>query len=142
MESEVDKLDVDRLVTVPVALRKLSDAVKNNIIKKDVYNAKIKNIEDKIPDITNLATNTTLNAKWNEVKKEIPGITYFRTTTALSAVGNKTPNVSNSVKKKRKKKEEANKQTIYKHTNISDIENKIATIMINLLLLKNLISQH
>ena len=45
-------------------------------------------------------------------------------------------------KKKRKKKEEANKQTIYKHTNISDIENKIATIMINLLLLKNLISQH
>ena len=63
LESEVDKLDVDRLVTVPVALRKLSDAVKNNIIKKDVYNAKIKNIEDKIPDITNLATNTTLNAK-------------------------------------------------------------------------------
>ena len=63
LESEVGKLDVDRLVTVPVALRKLSDAVKNNIIKKDVYNAKIKNIEDKIPDITNLATNTTLNAK-------------------------------------------------------------------------------
>ena len=63
LESEVDKLDVDRLVTVPVALRKLSDAVKNNIIKKDVYNAKIKNIEDKIPDTTNLATNTTLNAK-------------------------------------------------------------------------------
>ena len=31
------------------------------IAKKDVYNAK--HIEDKIPDITNLATNTTLNAK-------------------------------------------------------------------------------
>ena len=28
----------------------------------------IKNIEDKTPDITNLATNTTLNAKINEVK--------------------------------------------------------------------------
>ena len=27
------------------------------------YNAKIKNIEDKIPDITNVATKTTLNAK-------------------------------------------------------------------------------
>ena len=118
LESEVDKLDVDRLVTVPVALRKLSDAVKNNIIKKDVYNAKIKNIEDKIPDITNLATNTTLNAKWNEVKKEIPGITYFRTTTALSAVGNKTPNVSNSVKKKKKKKrrsKQTNNLQTYKH---------------------------
>ena len=30
---------------------------------KYVYNAKFKNIEDKIPDVTNLATNTTLNAK-------------------------------------------------------------------------------
>ena len=29
---------------------------------------KIKIIENKIPDITNLATNTTLNAKINEVK--------------------------------------------------------------------------
>ena len=40
-----------------------------------MYNAKIKNIEDKIPDITNLATKTTLNAKTNEVKGEIPSIT-------------------------------------------------------------------
>ena len=38
------------------------------MLKKDVYNAKIKNIEDKAPDITNLATNTTLNAKINVVK--------------------------------------------------------------------------
>ena len=30
---------------------------------KNVYNTKIKNIEDKIPDISNLATNTTFNAK-------------------------------------------------------------------------------
>ena len=28
----------------------------------------MKNIEDKIPDITNLATKTTLNAKINEVR--------------------------------------------------------------------------
>ena len=31
-------------------------------------NAKIKNIEDKTLDITNLATNTSLNGKINEVK--------------------------------------------------------------------------
>ena len=35
----------------------------------DLYNAKIKNIEDKIPDISYLVTNTTLNAKINKVKK-------------------------------------------------------------------------
>ena len=28
------------------------------LLKKDVHNAKIKNVEDKIPNITNLATNT------------------------------------------------------------------------------------
>ena len=28
-----------------------------------MYNAKIKNIDDKIPDITNLAAKATLNAK-------------------------------------------------------------------------------
>ena len=37
-----------------------------------MYNDKIKDIEDKIPDIANLATNTTLNTKINEVKNEIP----------------------------------------------------------------------
>ena len=35
----------------------------------------IKDIEDKLPDITNLATNTTLNAKKNDAKNEIPSIT-------------------------------------------------------------------
>ena len=44
--------------------------MKNDIIKKDVYNTKIKIVEDKIPDISNLATNTTLNAK--KLKKKYP----------------------------------------------------------------------
>ena len=93
------KLDIDKLVPLPVDLSNLSDAVKNDVVKKDVYNAKIKNIEDKIPDITNLATKTTLNAKINEVKGKIPNITNLATTTALTAVENKISNVSNLVKK-------------------------------------------
>ena len=75
----------------------MSDAVKHKVVKKTEYNAKIKDIEDKIPDITNLATNNTLNAKRNEVKCKIPTITNLATTTALTAV--KIPNVSNLVKK-------------------------------------------
>ena len=47
--------------------------------KKKHYNAKIKNIEDNIPSITNLAT-----------------------ADALTAVENKIPNVSTFVKKKKK----------------------------------------
>ena len=60
---------------------------------------KIKNIEDKIPNITDLATKTILNAKINEVKCEIPSISNLATTTVLTAVDNEIPNVSNLVKK-------------------------------------------
>ena len=65
LKSKANKLDVDKWVPVPVYLSKISDAVKNDIAKKDVYNVKIKNIDDKIPDATNLATTTALNAKIN-----------------------------------------------------------------------------
>ena len=122
LKSKVEKLDFDKLVPVPVNLSKLSDIVKNDVVKKDVYSAKIKNIEDEIPDITKLVTNTTLNAKINEIKGEIlsitnlpttaaliakinevkgkkPCITNLASTTALAAVENKMPNVSNLVKK-------------------------------------------
>ena len=51
------------------------------LLKKDVYNAKIKNIEDKIPDVTNLVTNTTLIARINEFKIELPSNTNLATTT-------------------------------------------------------------
>ena len=122
LKSKVDKVDFDKLSTVPVDLSKVSDVVKDEFVKIDVYNAKIKNIEDKIPDISNVATNITLNAKINEVKREILSITSLATTvalkakinkvkgkipsinnldstTAVTAVENKIPNVSNLVKK-------------------------------------------
>ena len=53
---------------VSVDLNKLSDVVKNDVVKKDVYDAKIKNIKDKLRDTTCLTTNTSLNDKINEVK--------------------------------------------------------------------------
>ena len=99
MKNEVYKLDVDKLVPVPVDLSKPSNVVKNDDFRKDVYNAKIINTEDKIPVITNVATNTTLNAKVNEIKNEILSITNLATITALTAVENKIRNVSNLVKK-------------------------------------------
>ena len=72
---------------------------KNDIVKKDVYNAKIKNIEDKIPDIKILAANTTLNAKRNEAKGKIPSTGNLVTSTALNVVENEIPYVNNLVKK-------------------------------------------
>ena len=104
LKSKVHKLDVHKLVPVAVDLSKVIDIAKND--------AQIKSIQDKIPDITNLATNTTLIAKTNEIKNKMPSITNF-TTTVLTAVENKIPNISNSVK-----------NTDF-NTKISEIENKI-----------------
>ena len=122
LKSKLDRSDADKILPVPVDLSKLSDVVKNDAVKKDAYNAMIKNIEDKVPDIinlatnaslsakinevkgeipsiTNLATNASLNAKINEVKGEIPSISYLTTATALAAAENKIPSVSNLVKR-------------------------------------------
>ena len=48
LKTEVDKLDIDKLVPVPVDLSKLSDIVKNDVVKKTVYDksvAKVNNID-------------------------------------------------------------------------------------------------
>ena len=50
LKTEVDKLDIDKLAPVPADSSKLSDVVKNEAVKKTEYDAMIKNIEDKIPD--------------------------------------------------------------------------------------------
>ena len=37
LKTKVGKLDIDKLVPVPVDLSKLSDVAKNDVVKKDVY---------------------------------------------------------------------------------------------------------
>ena len=102
LKSEVDKLyidklselDADKLKPVPVDFKKKSNVVDKKVVEKDLYSAKIKDTENKIPDISKVATNAALNAKINEVNGEIPSFTNLATTTALTAVENKIPNVS------------------------------------------------
>ena len=73
LKSKVDNLDVDKLLPAPVDLSKLSDVAKMmslNIyiyIYIYIYNAKIENIKGKIPNIINLATGTALNAVENKI---------------------------------------------------------------------------
>ena len=48
LKTEAGKLDIDKLVPVPVDLIKLSDVVKNDVVKKTVYDklvAKFDNID-------------------------------------------------------------------------------------------------
>ena len=88
LKTEVDKIDIDKLKTVPVDLSKLSNVVKNEVIKKDEYNKlvnKVNNIEtsgfllktkynadkfkleNKIPDTSSLIKKTDYNTKITEI---------------------------------------------------------------------------
>ena len=52
LKTEVDKIDADKLKAVPVDLAKLSNVVKNKVVKKTDYNAKVTNIESQISGVT------------------------------------------------------------------------------------------
>ena len=105
LKTEVDKIDTDKLKTVPNDLAKLSNVVKNDVVKKTDYNTKISDIEmqitavninalDNLADIkilktitvdtsnfvtrTKFSTDTNaLDDKIDKVDKKIPDVTSF-----------------------------------------------------------------
>ena len=62
LKNKVDKVDVNKLLPASVDLSKLCGVTKFDAVEKYINNM-IKHTEDKIPDIANLGTNTTLNVK-------------------------------------------------------------------------------
>ena len=132
LKSEVDKVDVDKLKPIPTDLSKLSDVVKNDVVKKTDYNKlvakvdnidtsslvkktdynrKITEIEDKIPDSTSFVKKADYNTKISEIE-ENPDTTNLATKTALTTVGNKIPDTINLATK----------------TALTTVENKIPDI--------------
>ena len=130
LNTEVDKFDIEKLVAVPANLSKLSNVLKNDVVKKTVYDklvTKVNNIdtndfvlktkhstdktelENKIPKVTDLVKKTKLT----ELEKRIPDISNLATKTALTTVENKILSVSNLVEK-----------TNY-NTKITENENKL-----------------
>ena len=70
LKTEVDQLDIDKLVPVPVDLTKLSDAVKNDVVKKDVYDilvAKVDNIDTSV-----FVVKTKYDTDKSELDNKIP----------------------------------------------------------------------
>ena len=118
LKTEIDKLDIDKLATVPVDLSKLSNVVKNYVVKTTVYdklvakvdnidtgglvkktdyNTKISEIEDKIPDTSSFVKKT----KITEIEGKLPDISGLATKNASTIVENKIPSISGLVKKNR-----------------------------------------
>ena len=70
LKTEVDKLYIDKLVPVPVDLSKLSDVVKNDVVKKTVYDklvAKVNSI-----DTSAFVLKTKYDTDKTELEKKIP----------------------------------------------------------------------
>ena len=149
LKTEVDKLDIDKLVPVPVDLSKLSDVVKNDVVKKNAYDklvAEVNSIDtslfvlktkydtdkselnNKIPDTNSLVKETYYNTKITEIEGKIPDVSKLVIKAVLTTVENKIPSVSNLFKK---------------HTITLKLQklkiNLIIIIMINILILQSLI---
>ena len=120
-------MDIDKLTPVPNDLAKLSNVVKNDVVKKTEYNSlkakvdnidatnfvlktkyekdgsdfedKMSKIDKKIPDVSDLVKKTDFISKISEVEGKIPIITGLATNSALTSVKNKIPDVSSPVKK-------------------------------------------
>ena len=133
LKTEADKLDIDKLKPVPTDLSKLSNVVKNFVVKKADYNklvTKVDNIDtsgfvlqakydtdkselgNKILETSGLVKKTDYNTKITEIEDKIPDISNLAAKTALTAIENKIPSVSNLAKK----------------TALTAIENKIPSI--------------
>ena len=95
LKTEVDKLDIDKLAPVPVDLCKLSDVVKNDVVKKTVYDKLVANVNN--IDTSNFVLKTKYNTDKTELENKIPDISNLATKTALTTVKNKIPSVSNLV---------------------------------------------
>ena len=96
LKAEVDKLDIDKLIPVPVDLRKLSDLVKNDVNKKTAYDklvAKENNI-----DTSGFVLKTKYNTDQSEIEKKIPNtsglVKKLDYTTKITEIENKTPSIS------------------------------------------------
>ena len=111
LKSEVDKIDTDKFKATPDDLAKLSNVLKNDVVKKTNYNTKVtsienqkarvtKNIIDNLADITKLkavdASNfvlktkltcdvNTLENKIDTVDKKIPDISGLATKSSLTS---------------------------------------------------------
>ena len=128
----------------------MSNAVKNEVIKKTVYgklvakgnnidtsgfvlksryNADKRDLEEKDRDTSKLVKKSNYNVEVSELENKILSISDLVITSALTAVGNKIPSVSNLVKKQ-----------IRTQKLVSLRRNLLIINMTNILLLQNLIS--
>ena len=87
------KTEVNKLAPVPLDLSKMSDVVKNDVVKKTVFDkliAKLNNI-----DTSDFPLKTKYNTDKTELEKKISNVTDFVKKSKLTELENKIPDLSN-----------------------------------------------
>ena len=133
LKTEVDKLDTDKLVPIRTDLSKLGNLVKNDVVKKDVYDKLVSKVnatdtsrfvlktkyntdkselENKIRDARGFVKRSDYNTKITEIEVKIPDISNLATKTALTTVENKIADINNLATK----------------TALNNLENKIPDV--------------
>ena len=69
LKTEVGKLDIDKLKTVPNDLTKLSNVVKNDVVKKTEYNKLVTKVDN--IDTTGFVLKTTYDTDKSDLEKKI-----------------------------------------------------------------------
>ena len=92
-KTEVDKLNIDKLVPVPTKITEIENKIPdiNNLATKTALTT----IENKIPETSNLAKKTDYNTKITDLENKIPDISNLATKTFFNKVENKIPDISN-----------------------------------------------
>ena len=105
LQTEVDKIDTDKLKTVPDDLAKLSNVVKNEVVKKTTYNTLTNKVDaidaSKFVSRTKFTTDTnSLDDKIDKVEKKIPDISRLATKSRVTRLITEQEDYTDKVKKK------------------------------------------
>ena len=115
LKTDVDKIDVDKLKTVPDDLAKLSNVVKNEVVKKTDFSA-----DDYIKKTKFSGDINSLDDKTDKVEKKIPDVSSLETkknvTTLVKNLDNRIDNL--------KIREYAKKTTLSNYMLASDFNTK------------------
>ena len=96
LKSEADKIDTDTLKTLPTDWSKLSNVVKNDVVKKTDYNTKVTSIENQIAGVTKNKVDNLADIK----KLKAVDTSNFVLKTKLTADVNNLDNKIDGVEKK------------------------------------------
>ena len=123
LKTEVDKIDVDKLKTVPDDLAKLSNVVKNEVVKKADFSA-----DDYVKKTKFSGNINSLDDKIDKVEKKIPDVSSLETkkivTTLVKNLGNRIDGLK--IKEYAKKTSLANYMlTSTFNSKCTELENKI-----------------